>query len=79
VFGHGARLGMSRRELFLVMGHLIVLSLAFEDEEIAEALVDWIGLNGEWAALARRGVIVAILAMWGALTLAWVRCRRTGR
>jgi hypothetical protein len=74
--GHSARLGASRREVFLVMAHLVVLALAFEDEEIADALIDWFGWSGDFAAIARRGVIAAILALWGALTLAWVRCRR---
>ena len=74
--GHSMRLGISRRERFLVVAHLLLLALALEDEEVAAMLTDALGLGGDLAALAGDVVTGAILALWGLLTLAWVRCRR---
>ena len=74
--GHPMRLGMSRRERLLVVAHLLLIALALEDEEVAAAVTGALGWSGGWASAAETAVTVAILALWGLLTLAWVRCRR---
>ena len=74
--GHPMRLGMSRRERMLVVGHLLVLALALEDEEVAAAVSAVFGWEGALAAFAGTATTGLILALWGLLTLAWVRCTR---
>ena len=76
--GHAARLGMSRRERFLVVGHLIVMALALEDEEVVALLAKQFGWGAGMQALAESLIAVVVLAVWGLLTVAWVRCRRGG-
>lgn len=74
--GHAARLGMSLRERYLVIGHLLVIALALGNDE----LVEWGGDRFGWSAgtmtLLEIGLSLTALAAWGALTLAWVRCHR---
>lgn len=74
--GHRMRLGMSRREVWLALGHLLVIAAALEDEEVALALVEFLGLGGAWLATVETALIFAVLAAWGLLTLGWVRCAR---
>ena len=78
-FGHAGRLGMSRREVALVMGHLFLVALALEDEEVIATLA----AAGGWGetTIAAAGVLLklGVLVGWGALTLAWVRCRGAAR
>ena len=76
--GHAARLGMSRRERFLVVGHLLVMAFALEDEEVVALLAEQFGWGQSMQAFAENLLAVAILAVWGLLTVAWVRCRRSG-
>ncbi len=74
--GHRMRLGMSRRELWLALGHLLVIATALEDEEVAAALVDFLRLPAAWLPTVETALIFAVLAAWGLLTLGWVRCNR---
>jgi hypothetical protein len=74
--GHRMRLGMSRREIWLALGHLLVIATALEDEEVALAVVEFLGLGAGWLATVETTLIFAVLAAWGLLTLGWVRCAR---
>jgi hypothetical protein len=76
--GHIGRWGMSGRERLLVMGHLAVVALALQDEElVAAAAARWQFSSGFWNGVDVAANLV-ILALWALLTLAWVRCRRDG-
>lgn len=74
--GHAARLGMSRRERFLVVGHLLVLGFALEDEEVVALLAELFGWGAAAQSLAETVMSVGALALWGLLTALWVRTLR---
>ena len=74
-FGHAGRLSMSRRELALVIGHLFLVALALEDEDVIATLAAAGGWSEPTIAVASVMLKIGVLAGWGALTLAWVRCR----
>jgi hypothetical protein len=74
--GNRMRLGMSRRELWLALGHLLVIATALEDEEVATALVSFFRLPAAWLPAVETGLIFVVLAAWGLLTLGWARCNR---
>lgn len=76
--GHAGRLRMSRREIALVIGHLLLVALALEDEDVLATLRALAGWGDATAAAVGVMLKLGILAAWGALTLAWVRCRGGG-
>lgn len=78
-FGHAGRLGMSRREIALVIGHLLLIALALEDEDVVASLAELTGWSDPTMAVVGVMLKIGVLAAWGALTLAWVRCRSAAR
>ena len=78
--GHAARLGMSRRERFLVMGHLLVMAFALEDEEVIELLTEQFGWGPATQApdgiMTLRRVVMARLTRTGRDLLGLVTLRR---
>lgn len=74
--GHASRLKMSTREKLLLIGHLLTLSLALEDEEVVAALAEQFGWGRAAVSVAEIAVSAVVLAVWALLTLAWVRCKR---
>lgn len=73
--GHASRFGMSLRERYLVIGHLLVIALALGDDELAETIGTQFGWSSATMGIFETVLSLALLAAWGALTLAWVRCR----
>lgn len=77
--GHASRFGMSLRERYLVIGHLLVIALALGDDELVETLGEQFGWSAATMGMAETILSLGVLAAWGALTLAWVRCRAGDR
>lgn len=78
-FGHAGRLRMSRREIALVIGHLLLIAVALEDEDITASIGAMTAWTEPTMALVGAGLRIGVLVAWGALTLAWVQCRSVGR
>ena len=73
--GHAGRLAMSPRERLLVLGHLCLIAIALEDDELVETLAEVFDWGARTQAIAETVISIGVLVLWGLLTMAWVRCR----
>lgn len=71
--GHASRLRLHPTARWLISAHLVIFALSLEDEEIVAMMADAWGLGLRAQVWAEALLSLALLVVWGFLTVGWVR------